>query len=747
MQRFSQRESTLSGYSPQKTSMDSSSAPKTPDRNSDIDFNDVFGGPPRRSSIQEARYSFGENTDSSSAFRRSDETVVASRNPWSGLSEKPVFGEEGMSRRRYSRNDFFDDIFGGNESLRSSPRRYEMRDPFAADSQLLSPAGPLPPKAEPFGSSFPAQFSLPAKLNKGMDLPTFGSPTCSTSKSKDGFSNGSSHYAHSPLSRVSGQANQDKEEVRNDFQSSYGISALSQELSTGTEESTNLTKNDETETKGNPEEDSSSSETLKNGSHFHFSIYKWANKGGVPLAIPLRRSDRLKEKDKLQRCSSGNGWIACENIATEPKSKLQNSFISTDRMSSNSKSFRAEHDKNEHGSLIDSINEDGVKGQIIDEDSIPKSETEIISRLKSTEKNVPNNTVSHGSGGEEKTRYTLSQKDLCDKREKEVSTVAKETQKPKPKLLNLLFNDDSDDAEANDKMTRNAGRTKDISEKRAKKFYEILDGKNIKKHDVKNRATSNNVEASTTSVKGSPRNSWENGKGKVKGKVKEFIKIFNQDASSKPKADTVTERHSSRRKEGQTVKPENEPSIISMTERDKNIHMPEMQTKKSSSDVPVANHMSNGASDKNTNSSVKDSVSDGSKTILEDPADSFEDNFLIEDLTPEEKMLLQFGIDPEEIQAIDAKIRQWSNGKQGNIRSLLSTLQYVLWPDSGWKPVPLVDIIEGPAVKRSYQKALLCLHPDKLKQKGAASDQKYIAEKVFDILQDAWTHFNSLGSV
>ena len=59
----------------------------------------------------------------------------------------------------------------------------------------------------------------------------------------------------------------------------------------------------------------------------------------------------------------------------------------------------------------------------------------------------------------------------------------------------------------------------------------------------------------------------------------------------------------------------------------------------------------------------------------------------------------------------------------------------VLWPESGWKPVPLVDIIEGNSVKRAYQKALLCLHPDKLQQKGVASYQKYIAEKVFEILQ------------
>ncbi|XP_039023924.1 J domain-containing protein required for chloroplast accumulation response 1-like [Hibiscus syriacus] len=103
-------------------------------------------------------------------------------------------------------------------------------------------------------------------------------------------------------------------------------------------------------------------------------------------------------------------------------------------------------------------------------------------------------------------------------------------------------------------------------------------------------------------------------------------------------------------------------------------------------------------------------------------------------------------MDHEEIQTIDAKIRQWS-GKQEHIRSLLSTLQYVLWADSGSKPVPITDIIEGRAVKKSYQKALLCLHPDKLQQKGAASYKKYIAEKVFDILQDAWTQFNSLNSI
>lgn len=95
-------------------------------------------------------------------------------------------------------------------------------------------------------------------------------------------------------------------------------------------------------------------------------------------------------------------------------------------------------------------------------------------------------------------------------------------------------------------------------------------------------------------------------------------------------------------------------------------------------------------------------------------------------------------------ETLDSEIKRWSAGKEGNIRALLSTMQYVLWPESGWKPVPLIEIIEGVAVKKAYQKARLCVHPDKLQQKGATFQQKYIAKRVFDILQEAWTIFNSL---
>ncbi|RZC44605.1 hypothetical protein C5167_037556 [Papaver somniferum] len=92
---------------------------------------------------------------------------------------------------------------------------------------------------------------------------------------------------------------------------------------------------------------------------------------------------------------------------------------------------------------------------------------------------------------------------------------------------------------------------------------------------------------------------------------------------------------------------------------------------------------------------------------------------------------------------LDAEVRRWSNGKEGNLRALLSTLQYILGPDSGWHPVPLTEVITAVAVKKAYRKATLCVHPDKLQQRGATIQQKYICEKVFDLLKEAWNKFNS----
>ncbi|KAK7293428.1 hypothetical protein RJT34_16293 [Clitoria ternatea] len=61
---------------------------------------------------------------------------------------------------------------------------------------------------------------------------------------------------------------------------------------------------------------------------------------------------------------------------------------------------------------------------------------------------------------------------------------------------------------------------------------------------------------------------------------------------------------------------------------------------------------------------------------------------------------------------------------------------HVLWPECGWQPISLIDLITVAAIKKAYKKATLCIHPDKVQQKGATLQQKHIAEKVFDLLKD-----------
>ncbi|KAL1561216.1 J domain-containing protein required for chloroplast accumulation response 1 [Salvia divinorum] len=94
-------------------------------------------------------------------------------------------------------------------------------------------------------------------------------------------------------------------------------------------------------------------------------------------------------------------------------------------------------------------------------------------------------------------------------------------------------------------------------------------------------------------------------------------------------------------------------------------------------------------------------------------------------------------------EVLDYDIKRWAAGKEGNIRALLSSLEQILWPESGWRSVSLTDMITSNSVKKVYKKATLYVHPDKVQQKGATLQQKYIAEKVFDILKEAWNKFSA----
>ncbi|GJZ60473.1 retrovirus-related pol polyprotein from transposon TNT 1-94 [Tanacetum coccineum] len=69
-------------------------------------------------------------------------------------------------------------------------------------------------------------------------------------------------------------------------------------------------------------------------------------------------------------------------------------------------------------------------------------------------------------------------------------------------------------------------------------------------------------------------------------------------------------------------------------------------------------------------------------------------------------------------------LTDWQMGSLMNLRA-----------NSGWQSVSLTEIITTTAVKKTYIKATVFVHPDKLQQRGASIQQKYICEKIFDLLK------------
>ncbi|XP_069088596.1 auxilin isoform X2 [Pleurodeles waltl] len=94
-------------------------------------------------------------------------------------------------------------------------------------------------------------------------------------------------------------------------------------------------------------------------------------------------------------------------------------------------------------------------------------------------------------------------------------------------------------------------------------------------------------------------------------------------------------------------------------------------------------------------------------------------------------------MDPEKLKILD-----WIEGKERNIRALLSTMHTVLWEgETKWKPIGMADLVTPEQVKKVYRKAVLVVHPDK------ATGQPYeqYAKMIFMELNDAWSEFESQG--
>lgn len=97
----------------------------------------------------------------------------------------------------------------------------------------------------------------------------------------------------------------------------------------------------------------------------------------------------------------------------------------------------------------------------------------------------------------------------------------------------------------------------------------------------------------------------------------------------------------------------------------------------------------------------------------------------------------------KDMDPLKLQILEWIEGKERNIRALISTLHTVLWEgETRWKPVGMADLVTPDQVKKYYRKAVLVVHPDK------ATGQPYeqYAKMIFMELNDAWSEFENQGS-
>ncbi|XP_077233264.1 J-domain protein required for chloroplast accumulation response 1 isoform X2 [Tasmannia lanceolata] len=551
MEKLSLRDHVLLGYSPPspRSFGNPSSLPNTQHRISDIDFNDVFGGPPR-CSIQD-RHSLGETSDSYSFRKVEEETRSRS---WSATGEKPVFGEDSPNRRRHLGRDFYNDIFRGDNSSSSAPRNPD-RDPFSTlpSSQIQSPIHPSTPKREPLSeeSSLPLQLSLSSKLAKGVDFATFSTPIChSPNKSRDsaskalGYPSSPSAYA----SRVAAQTVLGQDDSRNEGQA-YRQSPLSYQFSISFDGSSKSDESASQDTEEQCVKDPNNSEVSRDSSQFHFSIYKWASKG-VTLTMPVKGVSRSNSKERDKN----------ESIVSElPAPVLQG--VSSPSLGENllkkSRSFRSQYDEQDNSSSKD-IN---------------------ITRSNNTaEEVVP-------SKPELKPLHSLfsdlaEEPGLCKGAKKEVRVSPQEACKSELRHLHQV--NDNSDGPGNDEMVQRGG-DKDGVLKSKNTSAGCVEHRKEKKRTGE-KGILNHSEATKPTSQESPSNSQDKMLGnRLKGKVKEFIKIFNQEASPKLTVNVGTQGQSFRRKSF-TV---GDPAPISETKVDEKEKMINSNGKGALPDAPV----------------------------------------------------------------------------------------------------------------------------------------------------------------
>ncbi|CAF1019294.1 unnamed protein product [Rotaria sordida] len=83
------------------------------------------------------------------------------------------------------------------------------------------------------------------------------------------------------------------------------------------------------------------------------------------------------------------------------------------------------------------------------------------------------------------------------------------------------------------------------------------------------------------------------------------------------------------------------------------------------------------------------------------------------------------------------KVREWTKGKRRNIRALLCSLSNVTWPECTWTGCQMSELVTHEQVKKVYRKAVLHIHPDKLRY----DPNEQLAKLIFVELNEAWSQF------
>mmetsp|Transcript_45698 Transcript_45698/g.120779 ORF Transcript_45698/g.120779 Transcript_45698/m.120779 type:complete len:405 (-) Transcript_45698:31-1245(-) len=87
------------------------------------------------------------------------------------------------------------------------------------------------------------------------------------------------------------------------------------------------------------------------------------------------------------------------------------------------------------------------------------------------------------------------------------------------------------------------------------------------------------------------------------------------------------------------------------------------------------------------------------------------------------------------------EMNKWAKMPDGtsfkDIRTLISTVQTVIWADSGWEPVSLSELIAKDSnIKKYYRKAIIACHPDRHQEAGP--EQQVRADRIFQALNEAF---------